>query len=162
GMGGGAGTSSNCTPPMAMTATPSSDLLTNLDTDTAVSGFGTMGGGWFSYKDMEPTGMLSPDNSLLGVGMGVEMPGANGTARALHVIGSGFMPDTKGQNYGGGVGFTLASPQFTPGDLSGAAGFSFYAKSGKASDLSDVKVALSTTSTDPAFCICNTAGCYNS
>src|SRR5260221_12710798 len=36
---GAAGTSSSCTPPAVMTAMPTSDLLTNLDKDSAVSGF---------------------------------------------------------------------------------------------------------------------------
>jgi hypothetical protein len=146
-----------CTPPMVTTALPTSDLLTNLDMDSAVSGF-SPGGGWFSYKDDEPSGMLSPPNNAFAT----ESPGANGSAAAVHVVGSGFMPDQVGQNYGGGVGFSLASPQGTPGDLSGAKGITFYAKSGKASDPSDIKVAVSTTATDPLFCMCNAAGCFNS
>jgi hypothetical protein len=157
-VGGAAGSAAvTCTPPMFTTATPISDLLTNLDMDSAVSGF-SPGGGWFSYKDDEPSGMLSPPNNAFTT----ESPGANGSAAAVHVIGSGFMPDQVGQNYGGGVGFSLASPQGTPGDLSGAKGITFYAKSGKASDPSDIKVAVSTTATDPLFCLCNAAGCFNS
>jgi hypothetical protein len=156
--GGAAGTAAaSCTPPMFTTATPTSDQLTNLDMDSAVSGF-SPGGGWFSYKDDEPTGMLSPPNNAFVT----ESPGANGSAAAVHVVGSGFMPDQVGQNYGGGVGFSLASPQGTPGDLSGATGITFFAKSGKANDLSDIKVAISTTATDPLFCICNATGCFNS
>jgi hypothetical protein len=154
--GAAGSTSTKCTAPMVATATPTSDLLTNLDTDSAVSGF-SPGGGWFSYKDDEPTGMLTPDN----IAFMTESPGANESAAAVHVVGSGFMPDMAGQNYGGGVGFSLASPKGTPGDLSGAKGFIFYAKSGKASDLSDIKVVVSTTATDPTFCICNGLGCYN-
>jgi hypothetical protein len=157
-LGGAAGSGpTSCTPPMFTTAMPTSDVLTNLDMDSAVSGF-SPGGGWFSYKDDEPTGMLSPSNTAFMT----ESPGANNSAAAVHVVGSGFMPDQVGQNYGGGVGFSLASPQGTPGDLSGYAGITFYAKSGKASDLSDIKVAFSTTATDPLFCICNAAGCFNS
>ena len=154
---GGAGSSIACTAPMVVTAQPTADLLTNLDTDSAVSGF-SPGGGWFSYRDMEPSGMLSPENTAFKT----ESPGANDSASAVHVVGSGFMPDQAGQNFGGGVGFSLASPQGTPGDLSSAAGFVFYAKSGKASALSDIKVAVSTTGTDPIFCVCNAVGCYNS
>lgn len=150
---GGAGASSSCTPPMVVTAMPTADLLTNLDIDSAVSGF-SPGGGWFSYKDDEPTGMLTPDNTAFMT----ESPGASESAAAVHVIGSGFMPDLSGQNYGGGVGFSLASPKGTPGDLSSATGISFWAKSAKGSD---IKVAVSTTSTDPTFCICNATGCYN-
>lgn len=153
---GAAGTTSSaCTVPMVVTAMPTGDVLTNLDMDSAVSGF-SPGGGWFSYKDDEPTGMLSPDNS----NFMTESPGANESAAAVHVVGSGFMSDMT-QNYGGGVGFSLASPKGTPGDLSGAIGFTFYAKSGKASDPSDIKIAVSTTATDPTFCICNGLGCYN-
>jgi len=154
---GTAGGSMGCTAPMVVTAQPTADLLTNLDTDSAVSGF-SPGGGWFSYKDTEPTGVLTPENTAFMT----ESPGANGSASAVHVVGSGFMPDQAGQNFGGGVGFSLASPQGTPGDLSGAVGFTFYAKSGKASALSDIKVAVSTTGTDPIFCLCNAVGCYNS
>ena len=154
-VGAAGSASSNCTPPMVVAATPTSDLLTNLDMDSAVSGF-SPGGGWFSYQDDEPGGMLTPVNTAFVT----ESPGANGSAAAVHVVGSGFMPDTTGQNYGGGVGFSLASPKGTPGDLSGATGFTFFAKSGK-SDLSDIKVAVSTTATDPTFCLCNALACYN-
>jgi hypothetical protein len=155
--GGAGSTPVTCTPPTVVTATPTADLLTNLDMDTAVSGF-SPGGGWFSYKDDEPSGMLTPVNTAFMT----ESPGANNSAAAVHVVGSGFMPDQLGANYGGGVGFSLASPQGTPGDLSGAAGISFYAKSGKPNEPSDIKVAVSTTATDPLFCICNATGCFNS
>jgi len=147
---------------VAVPPTPSavlaSNILSDLESGILITTVVPVGGEWFSYRDPEVNTGFSPDPAAFMT----ESPGLNGTGRAVHVFGKGFMGPPSATNWGGGVGMALSfvGPAVSaPTDLSAFRGISFWAKSG--SGVSDISVQVSTVDTDPTYCRClATNNCY--
>jgi hypothetical protein len=145
-----------CTPPALAPGVLAGTMISDLEPPGGVAITSVVpGGGWYSYKDLTPGNMLSPDNAAFMA----EAGGANGTTMAVHVVGSGFMPPGSATSYGAGVGMALAADT-QPVDLSMYSGISFYAKSGAVP--SEITVAVAITGTVPVWCECVAEGCYDS